>query len=353
MIQIKPVTHKPKAHRTGLFSLFFISIFALVFVGLSAYAQTFQAGQQVEYKAQRWPEKWDKGVIIRVYPEGTQVLVREAPTQFFPEGFERAYALEDVRPAAPPAPAAQNPPNPVVQDAPAPQNAPMPPPAQQNQPMPMPQPMPAPTANNTPAGGGAGLMSQQDVLSFLTNRLGNGDPFANPGREAALQALRQEILRRGVNFRHHAIGDFSNQLGRFGALSNVTYALSSNFGAPARQNELNGNWRLMKVGATTTFTQGNDLYRRMEYAGDAGSLAINADHTYVWNSPSGVLRGSWRSATQAEMAASDKGGEGVVLNRAKSGADWLVYKRAEEGPEGTGIMVTDLATRNMRERGTR
>ena len=196
-------------------------------------------------------------------------------------------------------------------------------------------------------------MSQPDVLAFMQERLGAGDPFMNPRRESVMQALREEVLRRGVDFHNHAIGDFANQLSRYGALSNVSFALDRNFGPPAVAGELNGTWRLIKVGATTTFTRGNTLYQRGEFAGLAGSVAINGNGSYTWNSPSGLLRGNWRAATPEEMAKSDKGGAGVVLLAAKSGADWLVFKRSEEGPEGNGIMITDLATRNLRERGTR
>ena len=175
----------------------------------------------------------------------------------------------------------------------------------------------------------------------------------NPRREAVLGQLREEIMKRGVSFRKHAIGPFADELGKYGALSNVTGPLSDNFGPPAKQAELMGTWRIAKVGATTTVTRGGDLYQRQEYAGLAGSMTINPNGTYVWNSPSGVLRGNWRAATREEMAKSDKGGDGVVLLGAKDGVDWLVHKRMEEGPEGTGVMIRDLATRNLRERATR
>ena len=312
-------------------------------------AQAYQPGQQVEYKAQNWPEKWEIGVFVRDLPGGTQMVIREKPTQFFPEGFERAYALAEVREAPPPELAQ------AQAQAPAPRPAPKAVPAPAGGARLAPQ-TPRPAAGGgggAGVGAGVGLMSQQDVLGFLKQRLGDGDPFMNPKREAVLQSLREEVMRRGVDFHSHAIGDFANQIGRYGALSNVTYALSSNFGPPAVQNELMGTWRLMKVGATTSVTRGGNLYQRQEYAGLAGSLALNAGGTYQWHSPSGLLRGNWRPATAEEMAKSDKGGDGVVLLSAKSGADWLVHKRTEEGPEGTGIMIRDLATRNLRERGTR
>lgn len=42
-----------------------------------------------------------------------------------------------------------------------------------------------------------------------------------------------------------------------------------------------------------------------------------------------------------------------MLLKAKAGADWLAFGRDEEGPQGKGIKLTDLQTRNLRERGTR
>ncbi len=331
----------------------FTRAICLILAGLAALsgtgmanAQTYQPGEQIEYKAQNWPEKWDKGIYVRDTPGGTQVIIREAPSQFFPEGFQRAYSLSDVRPVTQAA---------APQGQPDQAQAPAPPPARPRA-APLARARPVAAPDQVPDGGGVGgngLMSQQDVLSFLRERLDDGDPFMNSRREAVLQALRAEVLRRGVDFHNHAIGDFANQIGKFGALSNVTAALDNNFGPPATLGQLMGNWRLIKVGATTSVTRGGNLYQRQEYAGLAGSLNIGAGGDYVWNSPSGVLRGRWRIATPEEMAKSDKGGEGVVLLAAKSGWDWLVFRRTEEGPEGTGIKITDLATRNLRERGTR
>lgn len=321
-------------------------VLAAAFGVTAANAQPYNPGDKVEYKAQNWPEKWEAGTFVRDVPGGRQVLIRETPTQFYPEGFQRAYALNDVRSAGSAAPARDQPQQ--TQIAPARQAA-NPGTGRVSKADPAPIVEPVPQAG---AGGGA-QMSQQDVLGFLQTRLGTGDPFSNPKREQVLQQLREEVLRRGVNFRYTAVGEFSNQLGKYGALSNVTAALSENFGSPASLNELNGKWRLLKVGAPTTFVKGNDLYRRGEYFGDAGSVVVNPDGSYVWDSPSGLLKGRWRKATANEMAKSDKGGEGVVLTNAKSSADWLVFRRTEEGPQGNGIKITDLATRNLRERGTR
>lgn len=312
----------------------------------------FKAGDKVEYKAENYPEKWAVGTVIRELPGGKQLLIREVPTQFFPEGFERAYSFDQLRPVTPPPPppAADGP---AVKPAPETPAPPAPAPAI-GPAMPAPPRAAAGRALNTAPGPGATTpMSQQDVLAFLTDRLGTGDPFANPRRAAVLDDLRAEVLKRGVNFRYTAVGDFSNQLGKFGALSNVTAALAQNFGGPSTIAGLTGRWAMMKVGATTNFTQNGTLYQRQEYAGLAGSLDITADGRYVWDSPSGKFQGTWRRATAEEMAHSDKGGEGLVLSTSVAGVEWLAFLRNEEGPEGQGIFVTDLNTRNMRQRGTR
>lgn len=282
---------------------------ALVAITAFITATAQNPGDKVEYKAQNWPEKWETGTFVKALPGGTQALIREKPTEFFPQGFERAYALKEIRQVG------NNQTDQVDLDkiiVKKPETA-------------------------------DGPMSEQNVLTFLRNRLGEGDPFRdNPKRELALKALREEVLRRGVNFRYASVGDFSNQLMKFGALSNVTAPLTENFGPPAKLASIFDQWRLSKVGDPNNPRFGN-----------AGSLNINSNDSYVWNSPSGVIKGKWRKATPDEMAKSDKGGDGIVLLNAKSGLDWLVFKRNEGGPQGEGVKITDLGTRNMRERGTR
>ncbi|MGQ0762304.1 MAG: hypothetical protein ACT4OT_09875 [Acidobacteriota bacterium] len=265
------------------------------------------------------------GTCLKTLVGGTQVLIAEKPNEFYPEGFQRAYALADVRPvqkAVEPAPKKDDPVKLNREDFKEPA---------------------IDRADDKPANRPAGLtMSQDDVLSFLRQRLGNGDPFMNPRRERVLQQLREEILKRGVNFHHHAIGNFANQLGKFGALSNVTSALNENFGPPAKRNELFGRWLFTKVGAGWNPRFGNN-----------GPLTINANGTYVWETGTGVVRGTWRNAIPEEMSGVDKGGEGIVLLKAKGGWDWIAARRDEEGPAGKGIKLHNLPDHNLRERGTR
>ena len=254
-------------------------------------------------------------------PGGTQVLIAEKPNQFYPEGFHRAYALADVRP---------------IQNAPAD-------PAKNNNPAQPDQHDNATPPKTNPGNLQAGApLAQADVLSFLQQRLGGGDPFMNPKREQVLSDLRAEILRRGVNFHNTSIGSFANDLGKFGALSNVTSALDENFGPPAKRNELFGRWLFTKVGAP-----GAPMF------GNSEPLTINANGTYVWNTGTSVLKGTWRAASPDEMGGVDKGGEGIVLSNAKGGWDWIVARRDENAPAGKGIKLHNLPDHNLRERGTR
>jgi hypothetical protein len=247
-------------------------------------------------------------------------LIRETPNEWYPEGFEKAYYPEDIRPLQ----------KPGGQDESCGDDV---------------------EARQQPAA--AAPMSQDDVMAFLHARFGQGDPFRNPKREQFLDELRQEVLRRGVSFRYETLGKFSNELGLYGALSNVRSAMSDNFGPPARMADLFGTWELMKVGAPVSYEKNNRLYTRPEWSAIAGKVVINPDGTYVWGTATEPLTGKWRPATPEELAKSDKGGEGVVLLHAKSGADWIVFKRDEGVPQGLGIKVADLETRNLRERGTR
>lgn len=72
----------------------------LLLIGSSLVAQ--RPGDPVEYRAERWPEKWQVVVYVRPVPGGKQAVIREAPSEFFPQGFERAYDLSEFRPTSRP-----------------------------------------------------------------------------------------------------------------------------------------------------------------------------------------------------------------------------------------------------------
>ena len=257
----------------------------------------------------------------------TQVIIREKPTPWEPRGPQRATGIDDIRPVTKPGggdDAAAGCGDEAIGGAQAPPIVPA-----------------------------AGLMSEADVLSFLRTRFGDVNPFRHPKREQFMEEIRAEVLRRGVSFRYQTLGQFSNELSHFGAMSNVTAPLALNFGAPARLQDLYGKWLMAKVGVAVPKERNGKLYPGSVLAGDAGSIVINPDRTYVWNATNPPIRGQWRPATPDEMAKSDKGGEGVVVLNGKSNDSWLIFARDEGGPQGEGIKITDLGTRNLRERGTR
>lgn len=97
------------------------------------------------------------------------------------------------------------------------------------------------------------------------------------------------------------------------------------------------------------FQPGYDLVTS-EHGAKAGDLVIDGKGGYSWNG----IRGSYRSATDAEMAQSDKGGEGIVLLDAKMGQrskNWIVFKHSMTN--GENIEVADLDYRTRREYGGR
>lgn len=300
--------------------------------------QTFRPGEQIEYKASSFPEKWERGIFVSLTPDGKQAIIRQKPSKFYPEGFQSAYPLLDIRPVR-----AQG------QGSNSTTKADRPPAGEKNG-----DPIhPLNSADSKSTTASSSLMSQQEILSLLSTKFGTGNPYTNPRRLELLADVRKEIMRRGLNFHYLAIGDFANAIGKYGPQNEFISALNVNFGAPASIADLEGAWLISKVGGTTTLKKGNDTYQRQEYGGNAGSLKLNPSGTYEWDSPSGVIRGKWRKASFSEMDGIDKGGEGIVLQKAKSSQDWLVARRREDAPQGDGILIISLPDHNSRERATR
>ena len=199
-----------------------------------------------------------------------------------------------------------------------------------------------------------GPMSQREILDYLAAKLGD-KPFQHPQREQIRRELADAIKKRGVDFRYEAVSDFSNQLGKYGATSEITFPIADNFGPPTPRKWLYGAWTMDIIGAPTYFVKGNSLYRRGEIGAKGGLLTMSADGTYVWQAylndpPARHVRGKWRNATPEEMRY--QGGEGIVLLAAKSGWDWIVLQE-RSSQAGDSIRVSDLSSRQMREFGGR
>jgi hypothetical protein len=197
-------------------------------------------------------------------------------------------------------------------------------------------------------------MSKEEVLNFLQTRLGD-QPFAHPQREQIKKELAEMIKQRGVNFRYETLSDFSNQLGKLGAHSDIIFPLQANYGPPTKEPWLMGKWNLSKIGATVDY-KGNDgyIYRQTEIGvKDVGSVIITADGKYTWNIdvPRGVTQGNWRKATPAEMPY--QGGDAIVLLKAKGGVDWIVHQDRVTELKGDWVNIAQLDSRQIREGGFR
>jgi hypothetical protein len=291
-------------------------------------AQDYKPGQKVEYKAQAYPEKWEVGAVEHMAPGGKQVIIREKPTEFFPQGSTRAYSLDEVRPLGQERNRGQGTaPDPQVQA----------------------KTTDRPDDRTTAVGDGRGLMTTQEILVFLQDRLGD-KPFqvASPKRESTFKELGQTIMRRGVNFRYETLSQFSNDLGKFGAPSTVIFPIQANYGAPTNHGWYIGTWN----------TSVTSVGRRVIIGAKAGFLTINANGTYVWklyptDPPASYVKGSWRKATPEEMAVSYQGGDGLVLLKGKEGYDWLVRQDRETTLSGDWIWIANLNARAQREEGKR
>lgn len=304
-----------------------------------AQADKFQAGQKIEYRVSKFQDIWEEGVYVGATPEGRQPIIRKKPTEFFPEGAQTAFDWEGIRPLGA-RPAAVKPAGaPVLTSA----------------------TVPAPSTPSTPAPAdagflpaGNGLLTQADVLQFLRSRLGE-EPFAHPRRAEIKEELAVLIKRRGVNFRYENLSDFSNQLGKFGASSEIIFPLQANFGPPTRQEWLMGRWNLSKIGATVDY-KGRDGYRYRQTeigVGNVGALTLHGDGSYAWKveGAQGMVRGEWRKAAADELPY--QGGDAVVLLKAKGGVDWIVHQDRVTPLKGDWITVTQLGARQIREGGFR
>lgn len=73
-------------------------------------------------------------------------------------------------------------------------------------------------------------------------------------------AVTTAIKRRGVDFHYEAVSDFSNQLGKYGATSDITFPIGANFVPPTQRGWLTGSWSMDIIGSPTYFVRGNMLY---------------------------------------------------------------------------------------------
>lgn len=315
----KPTTLKS----IGILALLTLSLLFIADGQAFAQKKDYQPGEKIEYMSSSYPETWEEGTFVEATPGGSQPIILEKPNRFYKDGYQRAATWEKIRPLS-------------AKTAPK---------------------TPAAKINITPQSTksfGTGLMTQAQVISFLQAKMGD-KPYENPRREEIKKELAEMVKRRGLNFRYSAsTSDFYNKLNKYGAnTSDISFPLRDNYGAPTKQSWLMGAWQLGKIGVAVDYIKNNRVYRQGEIGvANIGTLALKANGTYTWKSTTAkATSGKWRKATPAEMQS--KGGDGIVLLKAKSNYNWLVTKDRVTTLKGAWINISELETRQINEYGSR
>jgi hypothetical protein len=281
----------------------------------------YRPGESVEYKVRgSYPEKWDQGRVIREYPGGSQYLIRQAPSLFFPEGPEMTYATSELRRpgtlvTAPTQPAAARP------ERAAPTVA---------------------SIEKTTLPMGDGLLGKEELIVYARRLIGD-QPFADSSRrEKALEQIRDTIKARGTDFQYSAIDEFSNHMYAQGTMStHIGFAINSNFGPPPTLNDYIGTFHLRAAnrGSKSVKSDGTRAtVTTTDSQHESGALTINRDGTYVWaylrgSSPETSKHGRWRVASPEEMLPWEAG-PAIWLLDAKQGADYMVRMNRQPGWRG-------------------
>lgn len=285
----------------------------------------YQPGEVIEYKVRgTYPERWQPGRFLRELPGGSQYLIREVPSQFFPEGSESAYAPADLRRPRDGA----KPSGPVADAA--------------RQPAPTPKGPAAAPPGKAIATQGKGLLGKEELIAYARQVMGD-HPFADSRhREAALNQIRDTIKARGTDFQYSSGDDFSNRMNAQGTLSShIGFAVNSNHGPHPRLDDYFGTFHLRAAsrGSKSAKTDGSRvIVTTTDSQHESGALTINRDGTYVWvylrgDPPAKWKRGKWREAGAEELLEWEAG-PALWLLDAKQGGDYMVRMSREPGWPG-------------------
>ncbi len=283
------------------------ALVVLLAFAAAAHAQNFKPGDAVEYKVGgSTPPQWERGTIVKAYEGGKQYLVREKPSRFFPEGFEKTYAAENLR-----APKDDK----EAKDKPV-------------------APKPGTTIAPPKAGAGVaagGPLTKAEVVAYAKSLFGSGDPFADGDkRDRNLNAIRDHIKARGVDFA-------ADDTFKYKDLPNGMYsihigsAVESNYGKHPKLEDYYGTYLLRTTnrGSKTSAKEGGRVVVTTTDAQyEAGALVIAKGGTFTWklgrtDPESKWITGKWREATADEMQPWE-GGPMLVLEKARQGEDYTV-----------------------------
>lgn len=182
------------------------------------------------------------------------------------------------------------------------------------------------------------LLDQRDVLELSAGLMGT-DPWVQPHREQALDAIRDLIKSVGVNFRYSL--DFDNLMGAQGTADHrIRDAIVVNYGPHPVEADYLGDFL---VG---TFTPGNIESERRVDGGTTyraaggylplGILSIQPDHSYRWDiygTGEVVAAGTWRPMRDDEKYPYE-GGPAIVLELVQDGVDYTVRIKRDAEYQG-------------------
>ena len=280
---------------------------------IAAQDTDFKPGEKVEYRESDYATEWKEGVVVKILPGNTHVLIRSKPDQWFKDGLEQAFVFSRVRRIA---------------------NRPV------NQPTTNANVVEKNIDNaktETAKTDGKGLMTKEEIFSYLKTNLPKAPD--DPNAAGVSRELVKEIKRRGVEYFKVEDRDIYNVFMRYDPRHDqVVMAIRENYGAPPSQSWLTGTWKMTVV----------DVGYNYSIGAKAGFLTINKNGTYQWKpGPSdAVINGKWREATDKEMW--HQGGAGIVLLKGEDGDDWIARKSTNRELKGDHI---DVALLDMTYRG--
>lgn len=295
-----------------------VPIVALTF-SQTASAQTFKPGDVVEYKVGFTdPEKWERGTVVRVLDGGKQYLIREKPSQFFPEGSEKAYSPSSLRTPGAVGASKAKPDDPKARPGTTPMS------------------FIDPTA---PLGDRP--LTRAEVVAYTKQLFGPGDPFADGRRRDTNQEkIRDLIKARGVDFPFDDA--FRNREMPNGTYSiGIGSAVEANYGNHPKLKDYVGTFLLRTTnrGTKTATPKGSQIVITTTDAQfEAGSLIITGDGEFIWkigrNDPQEKwAKGKWREAKEDEKQPWE-GGLSLVLLKARQNEDYTVRACRVPGYEG-------------------
>lgn len=178
------------------------------------------------------------------------------------------------------------------------------------------------------------LLDEAGVMSLSAGLMG-ADPWSQPHREDALNAIRDFIAVVGVDFRYTL--DFDNRMrAQDTGDQRIWDAIAVNYG-PHPQLEkyigtfLIGDFQPERVTGETA-ADGTVTYYAADSRVRLGVLTIDRDGTYRWDVEGGqrgeMLVGRWHQAEPGEKFPYE-GGPSIVLERAMGGYDYTARFRRQ------------------------